>query len=262
MDFRSRPLVPVTAVIIGLLVVLAYFGQAVRLGGISSADEHAVLVLELVNVAAVLVVPMLLIAGADVTDFGGELASGIAWSVRQSRRAVTLTLLWPALAAAPVLGVITLMAKARPFPRGERPFPVLALAGLLFWLLSAGQIALGVVRTPQPVESVPLTLMVLDPGPPVFNFRAPEACASGAKRLLSPPGTAGAAVASCQGLPYFLFEIWTSPGEWKDPCVLPRMVLHREGFARVRYAPAPDDGKWQTCAVNDIGDHQHGAAWT
>jgi hypothetical protein len=170
--------------------------------------------------------------------------------------------LWPALAAAPVLGVITLMAKARPFPRWERPFLVLALAGLLFWLLSAGQIALGVVRTPQPVESVPLTLMVLDPGPPVFNFRAPEACASGAKRLLSPPGTAGAAVASCQGLPYFQFEIWTSPGEWKDPCVLPRMVLHREGFARVRYAPAPDDGKWQTCAVNDIGDHQHGAAWT
>ena len=165
---------PVTAVIIGLLVVLAYFGQAVRLGGISSADEHAVLVLELVNVAAVLVVPMLLIAGADVTDFGGELASGIAWSVRQSRRAVTLTLLWPALAAAPVLGVITLMAKARPFPRWERPFPVLALAGLLFWLLSAGQIALGVVRTPQPVESVPLTLMVLDPGSPVFNFRAPD----------------------------------------------------------------------------------------
>src|ERR1039458_8535976 len=162
--------------IIGLLVVLAYFGQAVRLGGISSADEHAVLVLELVNVAAVLVVPMLLIAGADVADFGGELASGIAWSVRQSRRAVTLTcmiaagalaaivldrgarVLWPALAAAPGLGGITLLAKA-----------------------------------PQPVDSFPLTLMVLAPGPPVFNFRAPEACASGAKRLLSPPGTAGAA---------------------------------------------------------------------
>ena len=267
--------------IISLLAVLAYLGQATRLGGLSGAGEHAVWVLELVNVAAVLIVPMLLIAGADVADLGGELVSGMAWSLRKRRRAVTLTcliaagvlaailldrgppVLVPALVAVPVLGIITLVAaKARPFPRWEKPFPALALSGLLFWLLSAGQVALGVVRPPQPVESVPLTLMVLDPGPLVFNFRAPQACARGARRLLTPPRVAGAAVANCPGLPSFYFEIWTSPGVPQDPCALPRMVLRREGYARVRYAPAADDGKWQTCSINDIGDHEHGVAWS
>jgi hypothetical protein len=235
----------------------------------------------LVNVAAVLIVPMLLIADADVVDLGGELASGLAWSLRRRRTAVTLTgmiaagvlaaillnrgsrVLLPALVAAPVLGIITVIAaRARPFPRWKKPLPALALAGLLFWLLFAGQVALGVIRTPRSVESVPLSLVVLDPGPPVFNFRVPESCARGAKRLLAPPGVAGAAVANCRGLPDFFFEIWTSPGEQKDPCPLPGMVLHREGFAQVSYAPASDDGKWHVCAINDIGDYQHGIAWT
>lgn len=30
----------------------------------------------------------------------------------------------------------------------------------------------------------------------------------------------------------------------------------------MRYQPASRDGKWRTCAVNDIGGHQSGAAWT
>lgn len=281
LDFRSRWLAPITALLIGMLVVLAYWGQAARLGGINSAVEHTVMLVELVNIAAILIVPMLLIAGADVVDLGGELASGIAWSLRQRRRAVTMTgviaagvltaillyagsrVLFPALAAAPVLGIITVTAaRARPFPRWKKPLPVLALAGLLFWLLFAGQVALGVVKPPRPVESVSLSLVVLDPGPPVFNFRAPEACARGARRLPGSPGVAGAVVANCRGLPYFYFEIWTSPGRQKDPCVLPRMVLHRENFARVSYASASDDGTWRACAIDDTGDRQHGTAWT
>ena len=281
LDFRSRWLAPITALMIGMLVVLAYWGQAARLGGISSAVEHTVMVVELVNIAAILIVPMLLIAGADVVDLGGELASGVAWSLRQRRRAVTMTgviavgvltaillyagsrVLLPALAAAPVLGIITVTAaRARPFPRWKKPLPVLALAGLLFWLLFAGQVALGVVKPPRPVESVSLSLPVLDPGPPVFNFRAPEACARGARRLLGAPGVAGAVVANCRGLPYFYFEIWTSPGVQKDPCVLPRLALHRENFARVSYTPASDDGTWHACAIDDTGDHQRGVAWT
>lgn len=281
LDFRSRWLAPVTAVIIGLLVVLAYLGQAARVGGTSSAVEHTVMVVELVNIAAILIVPMLLIAGADVVDLGGDLANGIVWSLRQRRRVLTMTgviavgvltaillyggspVLFPALAAAPVLAIITVTAaRARPFPRWKKPLPVLALAGLLFWLLFAGQVALGVVKPPRPVESVTLSLPVLDPGPPVFNFRAPNACARGARLLLGSPGVAGAVVANCRGLPYFYFEIWTSPGVQNGPCTLPRMTLHRENIARVSYTPASDEGIWHACAIDDTGDHQHGIAWT
>jgi hypothetical protein len=280
-DFRSRSLAPVTGVIVGAFVLLAYLGQAARMGGVSSANEHAVWVLELVNITAVLIVPMLLIAGADLADFGGEVAKGIGWSIRRSRRAVALAgvvsagilaaillvrggrLLLPALVAVPVIGLVTVLAaRARPFPRWEKPLPALVLAGLLFWLLSAGQVAVGVVRTPPPVESVPLKLVVGDPGPPLFNFRVPEACGSGARRFLTAAGFAGAYVRNCHGLPYFYFEIWTSPGRQRNPCALPRMVEHIEGYARVRYSPAPRDGKWQACTVNDIGDHQQGTAWT
>jgi hypothetical protein len=171
--------------------------------------------------------------------------------------------LFPALAAAPVLGIIIVTAaRARPFPRWEKPLPVLALAGLLFWLLFAGQVALGVVKPPRPVESVSLSLVIPDPGPPVFTFRAPDACARDARLGLGIPGTAVAVVANCRGLPYFFFEIWTSLGGPKEPCVLPRMALHREGFARVSYTPAADDGRWHACAIDDTGDHQHGVAWT
>jgi hypothetical protein len=281
LDFRGRFLAPMTAVIVVLFVMLAYLGQAARLGGLSSSVARAAWVVELVNIAAVLIVPVLLITGADAADLGGEFARGLAWSLRKTRRAATLTcliaaavlaailvyrgarLLLPALVAVPVFGVITLIAaRARPFPRWEKPLPALALAGLVFWLLSAGQVALGVVGTPPPVESVPLRLVVFDPGPPAFSFRAPQACASGATRTLGPPGLAGATVSNCQGLPSFYFEIWTSPGVPKGPCALPGMVLHREGFAHVQYAAAPADGNWRACTVDDVGDHQHGVAWT
>jgi hypothetical protein len=278
-DFRSRSLAPATVATIGLLVVVAYLSQATRLGGISSAAQRSVSVLELLNITAVLIVPMLLIAGADVADFGGALASGIGWSLRR-RRTVTLTaglaaaflavillylcprVLVLALAAVPVLGIIAAAAaRSRPFPRWTKPLPALVLTGILFWLLLAGQVAFGLIRTPRPVLSVSLTAVFMDPGPPMFSFRAPAACGR-PYDFRAPAGSAGAVLSSCHPLPFFLFEIWTSRGESKAPCALPSTVLHREGFSRVRYQPASRDGKWRTCAVNDIGDHQRGAAWT
>lgn len=281
-DFRSPSLAPVTATAIGLLVVVAYLGQATRLGGISSATQRSVSVLELLNITAVLILPMLLIAGADVADFGGALASGIGRSLRRRRLSVTLTaglaatiltvillylgprVLVPALPAVPVLAIIAAAAaRSRPFPRWTKPLPALVLAGILFWLLAAGQVAFGLIRTPRPVLSVPLTAVFMDPGPPVFSFRAPAACGR-PQGFRASAGTAGAGagVSDCRPLLFFSFEIWTSPGESKDPCALPRTVVRRQGFSRVRYQPASRDGKWRTCAVNDIGDHQRGAAWT
>jgi hypothetical protein len=282
LDFRSPALTPVTAAVIGLLVVVAYLGQATRLGGISSAAQRSVSVLELLNITAVLILPVLLIAGADVADFGGALASGVSWSLRRRRLTVTLTaglaatfltlillylgprVLVPALAAVPVLAIIAAAAaRSRPFPRWTKPLPALVLAGILFWLLAAGQVAFGLIRTPRPVLSVSLTAVFMDPGPPVFSFRAPAACGrpQGFRASAGSAG-AGAGVSNCRPLPFFSFEIWTSPGESKDPCALPSTVLHREGFSRVRYQPASRDGKWRTCAVNEIGDHQRGTAWT
>jgi hypothetical protein len=282
LDFRSRSLAPVTAAAIGLFVVVAYLGQATRLGGISSSAQRSVSVLELLNITAVVILPMLLIAGADVADFGGALASGIGWSLRRRRLTVPLTaglaatfltvillylgprVLVPALAVVPVFGIIAAVAaRSRPFPRWTKPLPALVLAGILFWLLAVGQVASGLVRTPRPVLSVSLTAVFKDPGPPVFSFRAPAACGR-SQGLRASAGTAGAGagVSDCHPLPFFFFEIWTSPGESRDPCALPGTVLRREGFSRVRYQPASPDGKWRTCAVNDTGDHRRGAAWT
>jgi hypothetical protein len=280
LDCRSRSLAPVTAATIGLLVVVAYLGQAARLGGIGSAAQRSASVFELLNITVVLILPMLLIAGADVADFGGALTSGIGWSLRRRPLTVALTaglaatfltvillylgprVLLPALAAVPVLGIIAVAAaRSRPFPPWTKPLPALVLAGILFWLLAAGQVAFGLVRTPRPVLSVPLTAVFFDPGPPIVSFRAPAACgqSQGFRASAGSAGT-GAGVSGCPALPFF-FEIWTSPGESKGQCALPRTVLRREGFSRVRYQPASRDGKWRTCAVHDIGHHRRGAAW-
>lgn len=282
-DFRSRSLAPVAAAVIGLLVVVAYLGQATRLGSISSAAQRSVWVLELLNITVVLIVPMLLIAGADLADFGGAFASGVSWSLRRYRRLpvpltaglaaaiLTVTLLYlgpqvlvPALAAVPVVCIIAVAAaRSRPFHGWTKPLPALVLAGILFWLLLAGQVTSGLVRTPRPVLSVSLTAVFMDPGPPVFSFRAPAACGrSQGFRASAGSAGAGAGVSSCRSLPFFFFEIWTSPGLLDGPCALPRTVLRREGFPRMRYLPASRDGKWRTCAVNEIGDHRRGAAWT
>jgi hypothetical protein len=48
------------------------------MGGISTTSEHAVWVLEVVDIAVVLIVSMLLIAGADVRTSAARSPAGLA----------------------------------------------------------------------------------------------------------------------------------------------------------------------------------------
>ena len=68
-----------------------YLGHTSRVGGVGSASHWTVSAVERLNTMAVLILPMLLIAGSDVADSSGELAEAICRSFRNLRFAAALT---------------------------------------------------------------------------------------------------------------------------------------------------------------------------
>jgi hypothetical protein len=285
LDFRSGYLAASTAAVIGLLVVLAYAGQAARLGGIGSAAARTQWVLELLNVTVVLILPMLLIAGADAADIGGGLADGIGWSLKHWRLAgwlegslavaiLAVTSLYlgprglvPALLAVPVLGIVVMIAaRSRPFPKWTKPLPAMALASVLFWFLAAGQVAFGLVRTPNPALPLPLNATWMHERQPVFSLRYPGTCGR-PRDVPRPAGIASAYIANCQPVPgytvrqapTFTYLIFSFPGGLPGPCATARAVMARNGIF-ARFIPAAAEGKWRTCSF--IHARNLDTAWT
>jgi hypothetical protein len=282
----SRALPSIAGALAGVLVLVAYLGHASRVGGIGSASHWTVSALELLNTTAVLILPMLLIAGSDVADFSCELAEAICRSFRNLRFAAALTagiaitaltmilllvgpqLLLAALVTVPVLGIAILMAaQSRPLGRWKNPLPALALAGVLLWLIPAGQVALGLIGTPRSALSLPMNAVWKHKRAPIFSFRYPSTCPrpTDVKR---PVGIAVVYIFSCQPMPGFTpsqsptfsYTLISFPGGPPGACATAEGVMARNGILDAQYAPRRNDGKWRVCRFTHL--HNLDIAWT
>jgi hypothetical protein len=184
------------------LVVIAYVSQAVRLGGHGSAGNLAlrsVWGFQLLFVTVIIVIPMLLLAGADIADMSGEISKGMRRGVARqspltprlaaagfavigiavasySLRASILTDIIPAALMITVLVVIARTGRLRGRP--VKPLLPLAVGAAIFVFLLDFQVATGVQKIPAAsvVQISPPVKPFAPPSEPVFSIRYPEAC--------------------------------------------------------------------------------------
>jgi hypothetical protein len=153
--------------------------------------------LELLNITAILVLPMLLLAGADVADVASEIGKGIRESLPQRS-----TVIVPAVSvgvavvgiivavgalgtrifvnivlAAVLIGLIAAIAAVtRPYPGWKKSFPALAAVAIVFWFVPAIQIATDVQKVPPPslAMQTPAVTQYTQPSQSIFGLRYPH----------------------------------------------------------------------------------------
>ena len=158
-----------------LCVAIAYIGQAVRLAPYGSFITGSAFELELLNIAEILLIPMLLIAGADIADIAWEIGKGIQESLHKKSTVILLVasagvavvgvtiavcalgaqIFLDVVLAAALIGLIaTIVAMTRPYSGWTRSFPALAAAAIIFWFVPEIQIATGVQKVPPPSPAI------------------------------------------------------------------------------------------------------------
>ena len=196
LDPRTSRWTCLIVTVVALCVAIAYVGQTARLAPGGSFILGSVFELELLNVTAILVLPMLILAGADVADVASEIGKGIRESLHQRS-----TVIVPAVSAgAAVVGIIAavcalgarifanvalaavligliaaIAAATRPYTDWKKPFPALAAVAIVFWFVPAIQIATGVQKVPSPslAMQAPTITQYAQPSQPIFSLRYP-----------------------------------------------------------------------------------------
>jgi hypothetical protein len=277
---------PVILIAIAALVLTVYAGQAIRLGGLASLGQGSVSVLELLYVTVVLVIPMLLLAGADVADFGGAIADGVSVSLASKPIAVPLVagaaaavaelavvfhslgtrvFVNVALAAALLGGLAYAAAVTRPYQGWKKPIPALMAAAIAFMLVLGLQVATGLQKVPSQSAatlSPPDAQYVHNKSQPTFSIRFPHAC--GVPEDNSQPPVIAVSFIGCRLIPgpttrhryTFSFAIFSFAATSTNPCATLRAVSN---VPNERYRHAPDDEGWRTCAFTGSGNQ--GIAW-
>jgi hypothetical protein len=200
LDLRTPSWICLIVSVVALCVAIAYVGQAVRLAPDGSLILGSVFELELLNVTAILVLPMLLLAGADVADVASEIGKGIRESL-PLRSTVIVPVVSAGVAvvgiivavgalgariyvnvalAAVLIGLIAaLAAVTRPYPDPgwKKSSPALAAVAVLFWFVPAIQIATGVQKVPPPslAMQAPAITQYVQPSQPIFSLGYPHA---------------------------------------------------------------------------------------
>jgi hypothetical protein len=197
LDLRTPRWTCLIVTVVALCVAIAYVGQAVRLAPDGSLILGSVFELELLNVTGILVLPMLLLAGADVADVASEIGKGIRESLPQQS-----TVIVPAVSAGvAVIGIIVavgalgarifvnialaavligftaaIAAVTQPYPSWKKSFPALAAVAIVFGFVPAIQIATGVQKVP-PVSlamQAPAATQYVQPIQPIFSLMYPH----------------------------------------------------------------------------------------
>jgi len=286
-DTRSPPWTRLILIAIVVLVVVVYADQAIRLGGVASLGQGSVSVLELLYVTVILVIPMLLLAGADVADFGVAIAGGVSVSLTTPRIAVPLVasaaaaelavafhslgmrvFVNVALAAA-LFGVLAATTAAtRPWRSWKKPLPALMATAIVFMLVLGLQVATGLQKVPPRsavTVSPPDAALVRNKSQPTFSIRYPRACGSPAD--YSQSAFTDVSWIGCQPIPgpttrqsyTFSFAIVSFAAGSTDACATLRAVLEASNVLNVRYLHASDDEGWRACAFTGTGNR--GIAW-
>jgi hypothetical protein len=293
-DTRSQPWASVITAAIGVLVVIVYANQAVRLGGLGSVTQASASVIDLLYATTFVIVPMLLIAGADVADFGGEVANAASLTLGKRPRAqadptgrVALLAFLAGIAALAIAGhnlgvralvsavlagaafaAAAVVAAATPAGRYRRwdKLPALICAAIVFWALIGFQVVTGLqkVLPSSALSVVRLDRVFVPKDQPVFRFRYPGACHPADNSL---PGFTIVYIANCQpvrglaaGLSFtFSYTVMSSPVRFPDPCSDLKSELMPSGVAG-HYVRGRSDGAWRTCGFS--GGRERGIAWT
>jgi hypothetical protein len=282
-DTRSPPWTRLILIAIVVVVLVVYAGQAIRLGGLASLGQGSVSVLELLYVTVILVIPMLLLAGADVADFGGAIAGGVSVSLTTARVAVPLAaaaaaelavgfyslgmrvFVNVALAAALFGGLAATAAATRPYRGWKKPLPALMATAIVFMLVLDLQVATGLQKVPPRsalTVSPPDAALVHNKSQPTFSIRYPRACGSPVDYSL--PAFTDVSWTGCQPIPgltasqsyTFSFAILSFVAGSADACATLRAASN---VLNVRYLHASDDEGWRACAFTGTGNR--GIAW-
>jgi hypothetical protein len=285
-DTRNPPWTRLILIAIVVLVLVVYADQAIRLGGLGSLGQDSVSVLELLYATVVLVIPMLLLAGADVADFGGAIAGGVSASLTAPRIAVPLAAAAAAelavachslgmrvfvniaLAAALFGALAATAAATRPYRGWKKPLPALMATAIVFMLVLGLQVATGLQKVPPQsalTVSPPDTALVHNKSQPTFSIRYPRACGSPVDA--SQPAFTYVSWIGCQLIPgltgrqssTFSFAILSFAARSTDACATLRAVLEASNVLNVRYLHASNDEGWRACAFTGTGNR--GVAW-
>jgi hypothetical protein len=209
--------------LLAILVLTIFIYQAVRLGG-PGTELGSISVLELLYATIILVLPMLILAGADVADFGCAIVGCVGRGLRQRRSSVlagvsTIAAAGALVNAGRVLGgrifagvllavlfftILALVIVAvRPQHRWKKPLPALIVAAILFALLISLQLTAGFLRVPQPsaLNSDPPDAPYIHASQPEFSMLHPSNCSY---RIIddNPQRLTFVAFASCQLIRY------------------------------------------------------------
>jgi len=277
------------------LVTAIYVSQAVRLGGVASTEQTSVSALEILLAVSVLIIPMLILAGANIGDLGGKLADADNIANLRNKRAKRAGARFQAVSSSILLGAgvaaLALLAALRtihgqalpgallggavlagacavgvrtqPFkPRGK-PQPALAFGAITFFvLLVAGGFAADLDQVPPTQILPPLRAKFVHTRQPVFSFRYPSMCGQ--------PSEAGVpilatiyAISNCNPIQAlrasqsvtFSYLVFITPGDNSKPCDTLGPLVGRRNARS-----APDDGKWHTCVFH-VGSNR-GVAWS
>ena len=285
-DTRSPPWTRLILVAIVVVVLVVYADQAIRLGGLASLGQGSVSVLELLYITVILIIPMLLLAGADVSDFGGAIAGGVSANLTTPRIAVPLVAAAAAelavafhslgmrvfvnvALAAVLFGVLAATAAAtRPYRRWKKPLPALMATAIVFMLVLGLQVATGLQKVPpQSALTVsPPDAVYVHKGQPTFSIRYPRAGRLTSLTTRSPrsPISAGSAASQSRGLTArqsytFSFATLSFAAGSTDACATLRKVFVASNVLNVRYLRASDDEGWRGCAFTGTGNR--GIAW-
>lgn len=197
LDLRTPRWIFLIVTVVALCVAIAYVGQAVRLAPDGSLILGSVFELELLNITAILVLPMLLLAGADVADVASEIGKGIRESLPQRSTVIVPTvsagvavvgiilavgalgtrIFVNVVLAAVLIGLVAAIAAVtQPYPGWKKSFPALAAVAIAFWLVPSIQIATGVQKVPLPslAMQAPAVAQYIQPNQSIFNLRYPH----------------------------------------------------------------------------------------
>jgi hypothetical protein len=195
---------------VAVLVCAVFGGQAIDLASKGSLGRLALSSfsgLELLYVTVILIIPMLLLAGADMADMASEISRGISRSLerRQPRSSLVLPMITGGvaalavavtahslgadifravlIAALPVALIFVIVSIARPYPAWDKSLLALAAAAAAFVFLVAVQVATGIQRVPPPSGLLisPLDKAFVYSGAPNFSIRYPSLCGSFSK---------------------------------------------------------------------------------
>jgi hypothetical protein len=289
---RRTPKIDMTApawtgmivVAVAVLVCAVFVGQAIRLARIGGLAVGSFSGLELLYVTIILIIPMLLLAGADIADMAREISDGlrhtmslrspailpvvsagvgvvgIAAAVRSLRTHIFAAVL---LAALLIALIAVVAAVTRPYPDWKKSLPALAAAAAVFVFVLVIQIATGVQRVPTSSALMvsPPDKAFIHPSPPTFSIRYPSVCGSFSESTQA--GVTAFVFIGCtpirRGYSFgFLvanFSTHRYPGS-SDPCTVSKLILGRNGPC-VRESNA---GVWRTTGFAQNGNRY--IVWT